>query len=157
MEINSINIQFPIGNSTLPAGKGDTSSALKSRQSGFVDSTNADSPQAPLQQNSLTDKSFVKQQIETILTSFPPYFPAGSPQRIDLIKGVKGVQDEIKNSTLPAAVKDRLTGQKLTDSATDQEISTALKGVQQYVGNHNQSSSKLTNNSKSVEIVSIKV
>jgi hypothetical protein len=156
MEINSINMQIlQSGSSPSPVGNGDNVTSAMNRQSALANSANAGSSQAPQQLNSLTSKNFVKQEIETILTSFPPYFPAGSPQRIDLIKGVKRVQDEIKNSKLPKEVKDKLAGQKLMDTATDQEISTALKGVQQYMGDHSQSPPKLTNNSKHVEIVSI--
>jgi hypothetical protein len=158
MDIGSINIQIPqAGNSLSPAGKGDTLIALKSRQSVLADAANAGSSETPQQLNSLTDSNFVKQQIETILTTFPPYFPAGSPQRLDLIKGVKGVQDEIKSSKLPMEVKDNLAGQKLTDAATDNEISTALKGIQQYTEDHSPSPSKSKNNNQSSEIVSITI
>ncbi len=156
MEINYINIQIPQAGSLLsPAGNGDTSP--KRRPPVSADSENAGGNQAEHKLNSLTNTNFVKQQIQTILTSFPPYFPAGSPQRIDLIKGVKGVQEEIKNSGLPKEVKDKLAGQKLTDTATDKEIHTALKGVQHFTEDYYPNPSDTTNKSKPVEIVNITV
>ena len=157
MEINTINMQIARASGSLSlAGRGDAGSALKSRPAVFVDSANPGG-QAPQQHNRLTSSNYVKQQIETIMTTFPPYFPAGSPQRIDLIKGVSGVQDEIKSSPLPTEVKNKLAGQQLTDAATDKEISTALKGIQQYTENHSPQPSQSTKNSQPVEIVSIKI
>lgn len=158
MEINSINIQIAqAGSSMPPVGKGDAVSAPKNRQLVLADSSNAGGSQAQQQLNSLTSNDFVKQQINTILTTFPPYFPAGSPQRLDLIKGIKGVQDEIKSSPLSTEVKDKLAGQKLTDVATDKEISTALKGIQRYTDDHSPSPSTSNNKSQSAEIVSITI
>ncbi len=87
MEINSINIQIAQAGSSLPpAGKGDAVSPQTSRQSVLADSANAGGSPAQQQLNSLTSSNYVKQQIQKIITTFPPYFPAGSPQRIDLIK-----------------------------------------------------------------------
>jgi hypothetical protein len=158
MHINSINIQIAQADSSpSPAGKGGTLNASKSRQSVLADAASAGSSETPQQLNSLTDSNFVKQQIETILTTFPPYFPAGSSQRIDLIKGVKGVQDEIKSSKFPAEVRDKLAGQKLTDTSTDKEISTALKGIQHYTEDHSPSLSQSTKNIQHAEIVNITI
>jgi hypothetical protein len=155
MEINNINVQT--GSFRSQAGSGDTVSALRSGQSVLADSAYSDGNQPQQQVNSLTDSSFVKHQIQDIITSFPPYFPAGSPQRIDLIKGVKGVQEEIKSSHLPTEVKDKLAGQKLTDAATDKEISTALKGIQQYTEDHSAGPSRSTKKDQAVKIVSITI
>lgn len=158
MEINSINIQITQAGSSLPSeGNGDTVSALKSKQSAVAESASSGGNQALPQLNSLTSSNYVKEQIDNIMLSFPPYFPVGSPQRVDLIKGVKGVQDEIKSSPLPTEVKDTLAGQKLTDSATDKEISTALKGIQQYTEDHSPSLSQSTKNSLPINIVSMQI
>ena len=158
MEINSINIQIAqAGSSMQPVGKGDAVSALKSGQAVIDDSANAGGNLVTQQLNNLTSGNYIKQQIETIMNTFPPYFPAGSPQRVDLIKGVKGVQDEIKSSKLPTEVKDKLAGQKLTDAATDKEISIALKGIQQYTEDHSTIPSQSTKNSQPVKIVSITI
>ena len=131
MEINSINmLSTRAMSSQSPTDNVAASSALKSRRSVLADSEYTGGNQVPQQLHSLTSSNYVKQQIQEIMTIFPPYFPAGSPQRIDLIKGVRGVQEEIQSSPLPTAVKEKLAGQKLTDAATDKEISTALKGIQ---------------------------
>lgn len=158
MEINSINIQLALAGSSLPpAGKGDAVSPQTSRQSVLADSANAGGRPAQQQLNSLTSSNYVKQQIQKIITSFPPYFPAGSPQRIDLIKGIKGIQDEIKSSKLQPEVKDKLAGQKMTDTATDKEISAALKGIQQYTEDHSPSLPQSTKNIQPAEIVNITI
>jgi hypothetical protein len=160
MEINGINIQLSrAGISLPPAEKGDATRALQSKQSEIADSASSGDKQTPKQLDSLTNVNYVKQQIETIMFSFPPYFPAGTPQRIDLIKGVKSVQDEIESSPLPAEVKEKLAGQKLTDDSTDKEISTALEGVKHYAEGYSPapSPSPSTKNSQTVNIVSIEI
>ena len=163
MEINSINIQtMQTGQSQKLNGSADSSAASQSRQLPVADSVTAADEQTssiPAQHayNSLTDSNFIKDQIEKIMFSFPPYFPIGSPQRIDLIKGVKGVQDEIKSSSLPEKVKAKMAGQTLKESSTDKEISTALTGVKQYTDTHSAGPSQSKKNSQPVEIVSIKI
>jgi hypothetical protein len=101
--------------------------------------------------------NYVKEQLDAIMFSFPPYFPAGTPQRLDLIKGVRGVQEEIKNSKLPNDVKEKLAGQKLTDTATDQEVSTALIGLKQYKDEHLPAAAQSTKESQPASIVSIQI
>lgn len=76
--------------------------------------------------------NYVKEQLETIMYSFPPFFPIGSPQRIDLIKGFKGVQDEIGKSSTPPEAKQKVLDHKLTDASTDKEVAAALKDLKQY-------------------------
>jgi hypothetical protein len=158
MEINGMNIQISrAGNSLQSAGKGDTSGAVKSSQNALADPVSSGGNHTPRQLRSLTNVNYVKEQIETILFSFPPYFPAGSPQRIDLIQGVKGVQDEIKKSPLPSDVKEKLAGPELTDESTDKDISTALEGVKQYTEGLSPAPSQSTNKSQTVNIVSIEI
>jgi hypothetical protein len=158
MEINGINMQITQGGSSQPlTGSGDTAGLLKSRQSTLADSASSNGSQANSQLNSLTSGSYIKDQIETIMFSFPPFFPVGSPQRLDLIKGVKVVQDEIKSSQLPTVVKEKLAGQELTDTATDKEISTALEGVQQYTEGYSPTPSQSAGNGQQANIVSVKI
>jgi hypothetical protein len=158
MVINGINILLTqAGSSVTPAGNADSVSALKLRQLALADSAGAGSDQAPEQFHSLVNTNYIKEQLDAIMYSFPPYFPAGSPQRIDLIKGVKGVQDEIEKSSLPKEIKEKFAGQKLTDAATDKEISTALEGIKQYKEEHSPAPSPSTQDSQTVNIVSIKI
>jgi len=73
MEINGINMQITQGGSSQPlTGSGDTAGLLKSRQSTLADSASSNGSQANSQLNSLTSGSYIKDQIETIMFSFPP-------------------------------------------------------------------------------------
>jgi hypothetical protein len=157
MEINSINMQMVQAEiSRSPAGGGNTGSASPARRTVNTDHSASDAS-APQVLSSLTSSSYIKEQIDTIMYSFPPFFPVGSPQRLDLIAGIKGVQDEIKKSPLQAAMKEKLAGQNLTDAATDKEISTALAGVQQYKQEHSPNPSPPTEQRQAVKIVSITI
>lgn len=157
MDIKSITSQImQVESFRSPAG------ASPVRRTALANISSADGNEpprisAPQVQSSLTDGNYVQEQIKMIMYSFPPFFPAGSPQRIDLIKGIKGAQEDIKKSPLPTEVKDRLAGQNLTDAATDGEISAALKGVQQYREQHSARPSLPTGNNQPVKIVSIKI
>jgi hypothetical protein len=75
---------------------------------------------------------YITDQLQSILTSFPPYFPLGSAQRVDLIKGIKGLQEKIENAPVPATTKKELIGPRLPNQATDDDITTALKGLSHF-------------------------
>ncbi|HET6514374.1 MAG TPA: hypothetical protein VFG09_04380 [Thermodesulfovibrionales bacterium] len=80
-------------------------------------------------QNVLAHIDYFKEQLDAILTQYPPFFPPGSYQRIDLIKKIRGLQDEVGKSSLPADIKKAVGGQKLADDATDGEIGAAIQGL----------------------------
>jgi hypothetical protein len=158
MEINGINMQITqVGNSMSTAVNGNIAGAQQSKQAAIDDSANSSGSQATSQINSLTNSDYIKEQIEIIMYAFPPFFPVGSPQRSDLLEGIKGVRSEIKNSSLPTETKETLAGTELTDAATDKEISAALEGVQQYTEEHSPAPSQSTEKSQTVNIVSIKI
>ena len=163
MEINGINIQIAqSGESLSLAAKGDTTGAQKSRRTALPTSTDAGSSQsgsspAAHVYTSLIDSNYIREQIHSLMFDFPPFFPAGSPQRLDLIKGIKAVQEEIKHSKLPAEVKEKLAGQKLEADSTDKEISTALKGIKQYTEEHLPAPSEKAGNSQTDKAVSINI
>ena len=163
MDINGINIQVAKSESSpLLAANGDTAGALKSRRSALSDSAGAGSSQASSAHashvhTSLIDSNYIKEQIHSIMYDFPPFFPAGTPQRLDLIKGIQAVQEERKSSTLPTGVKEKLTGQELTAASTDKDISAALKGVRQFKEEHSPALSQSTGNGQTTKIVSINV
>ena len=88
----------------------------------------SNSPEAQAQ-TSVTHINYIKKELDTILIDYPPFFPAGSPQRIDLIKKIKGLQGEIENAPVSSDTKKSIRDQKLSDKATDAEINTALQGI----------------------------
>jgi hypothetical protein len=113
-------------NPRVDAGKGlsPESSALVLSSSSA--STNA--TQSPgIQSKALLSRiNYMKDQLDKILVSFPPFFPAGSYQRIDLIKAIRGIQDEVESSSVQSDLKKEITSQKLSENATDKDISAAL-------------------------------
>jgi len=65
-------------------------------------------------------------QLDLILVHFPPFFPIAKYQRLDLIKSVNHVQEEIEKSNIDPSLKNIYSGEKLSEKAPDEEISTAL-------------------------------
>ncbi len=128
MDVTGINLQTASADGAGTAKKNGTSAAVQNRSSDAARSSGATAQVL----TNLADTNYIKDQLETIMFSFPPFFPIGSPQRLDLIKGIKGVQDEIKKSPLAPAQKDTLTATKLTDQSTDQEVAAALVDLKQY-------------------------
>jgi len=77
-------------------------------------------------QGIVTNINYLEEQIKTLLYSYPPLFPAGSPQRLDLIKKIKGLEQQIGNSSSDVQIKKTFTENLLPAQATDKEISDAL-------------------------------
>jgi hypothetical protein len=44
---------------------------------------------------------YLKEQLDKILVDFPPFFPPGSYQRVDLIKGIRNIQEGAEKSSVP--------------------------------------------------------
>jgi hypothetical protein len=91
-------------------------------------SGSTNSTQSPVNQAKtlITHINYTKEQLDKILVSFPPFFPAGSYQRIDLIKAVRGIQDQVEKSSVQSDMKQEISSNKLSKNATDSEISAAL-------------------------------
>jgi len=135
MDINGINMLASLADSShLSVGKGNSPVSAQNRSSENFNSsaTGRSGIREPQVMTSLTSTNYIKEQLNTIMYSFPPFFPLGSPQRLDLITGIKGVQEEIGKSSLPSELKEKLTANKLTDKSTDREVSAALADLQQY-------------------------
>jgi len=133
MYIENMNIwqgrQNAVGTvSSIPAstGGGGSSSAFPHVSVSSVGETTTPQVQPDV---IATGISYLKDQLEKLLTSFPPFFPVGSYQRADLITKVKGLEERIqefaKSSSNPAQT-DFGEFETLKDDASDQEISNAL-------------------------------
>jgi hypothetical protein len=112
--------------SRVDAGKGlvpDSSALLLSSSSV---STNATQSPGIQSQALLSRINYMKDQLDKILVNFPPFFPAGSYQRVDLIKAIRGIQDEVEKSTVQSDLKVEISSQKLSENASDKDISAAL-------------------------------
>lgn len=135
MKVNSIQanevmaaiLRSPETNdSGVDAGKGSSHEPSVSVIPSLSASTNA--PQSPgIQTQALiTHINYAREQLDKILVDFPPFFPPGSSQRIDLIKTIRGIQDQVEKSSIQSDMKQEISLSKLSGNATDSEISAAL-------------------------------
>jgi hypothetical protein len=69
---------------------------------------------------------YTKEQLDKILVDYPPFFPPGTYQRVDLIKGIRSIQDEVEKSSVPSETRSQIVSRKLGDNATDGDIAVAL-------------------------------
>jgi hypothetical protein len=75
--------------------------------------------------------SYLKEQLNNLLTSYPPFFPAGSYQRADLITKVRGIEDKIQEYAKSSKLSNPVLAafdefETLKPEASDQEIAGAL-------------------------------
>jgi hypothetical protein len=125
MNIHSIQaIQF-LQNAIGFPEKGDNQANTKSGSSGAQVTTEINPPRVSPQGISAMI-NYIQEQLKSLLESYPPFFPAGSPQRIDLIKKVKGLEEQIGHSSVDTHLKKALAENPLPEQATDQDISAAL-------------------------------
>jgi hypothetical protein len=112
--------------SGVDAGKGpfpEPSSSVIPSSSG---STYATQPSGIRAQALITHINYAKEQLDKILVEFPPFFPAGSYQRVDLIRAIRGIQDQVEKSSVQSSLKQDISSGKLSENATDSDISAAL-------------------------------
>jgi hypothetical protein len=57
---------------------------------------------------------------------FPPFFPIAKYEKIDLVMKIRGIQEQIGQSSLPPEVKQSVSADKLKSDATDKEIGDAI-------------------------------
>jgi len=103
-----------------------------------------------------SNMDYVQQQLNALIEDDPPWFPAGSPQRIDTIKAMKCVLDEVKSSSMPDEVKKQSSRIKLTDKATDSDMS-ALDAISQLKDNVISNGTTVSVNGQSGNVINIKV
>jgi hypothetical protein len=70
--------------------------------------------------------NYIEEQLNNLLTSFPPFFPLGTFQRADLIKGIRSIEDQIGKSGGNETLKKIFSDKKLSENASDTEISASL-------------------------------
>ncbi len=125
MNINSIQAIQLLQNAIGSPEKGDNQANTSSGSSGSRAATEIKTPQASTQGIS-TMINYIQEQLKNLLESYPPFFPAGSPQRIDLIKKIKGLEEQVGHSAVDTQLKKDFAENPLTEKATDQEISSSL-------------------------------
>jgi hypothetical protein len=130
MNINAVQPMRSLQNAALP---------LERSNAAFVDaafssvgqigvsasSTESRTPQIHAQ-GITTFIDSIQEQLDLILVHYPPFFPIGTYQRLDLIQKIKGIQEEVEGSSIDEGIKKTFSGVTLKDDATDEDISAAL-------------------------------
>ncbi|MBI5849285.1 MAG: hypothetical protein HZB31_15280 [Nitrospirae bacterium] len=135
MNINDINITQAMQNAIRPAEKSNvpvqarTNISPSAASAQFTGETQAS--QVPAR-GLVVSIDFIKTQLDNILVNYPPFFPLGTFQRLDLIKKVKGVEEQIAKSSVDEGLKKVFSGEKLSVDATDKDISVALDRLFQF-------------------------
>jgi len=68
----------------------------------------------------------IRERLDEVLVHYPPFFPIAKYQRLDLIEKVKGIEEKLESLSIDENLKNMISGKKLTDEATDNELSRAL-------------------------------
>jgi len=125
MNINSVQAGQLSQNAIRPYEKGDPGVDARLSSPSALASSKVGTNQASTQ-GIAAGINYLQEQLQTLLTSFPPFFPAGSPQRIDLIKKIQGLEDQIGKSSAADNVKKAIQENKLSDNASDHVISASI-------------------------------
>jgi len=130
MEINNIaTLSYPIGAQFPSSNNGTMSNTAGNASKSSTDVQNQPGTPAAQDLSISRNIAYIQQQMNDILSDYPPLLPAGKPYRMDWILSIRNVQDKIVKSSLPAEMKKTLSGSPLTDQATDSDISTAIAGL----------------------------
>ena len=102
--------------------------------------------------------NYIQNQLKDLMYSDPPFFPAGHPQRPALIKRIRGLQDNIKMSTIDNNTKKIVSaGNTLPSNATDTEVSSALDSLYKLGDTLNNNQQLAAEPAKSGSLLNIKV
>ncbi len=157
MDINGItSLSAPLGVSSTSAPAVNNSDLPASSPAASGVSMN----QNPASQSQMTsvinNADYIKKQLSAIFDTYPPWFPAGHPQRIDTIKAVKTVLDSVKSSSLPADLKTQLAGIQLKDNATDTEMAAALHAISQSTSSIISNGTAVSGDGQSGAVINVK-
>jgi hypothetical protein len=71
----------------------------------------------------------LQEKLDLNLVQYPPFFPIATYQRMDLIGEIRNIQVDIEKSSLSSGIKQSISGNKLKDDATDDQIADVLDKV----------------------------
>jgi hypothetical protein len=125
MIINNFQSIQIMQNPGLSLDKGDCGVEAGKRPSCAQVSGPAVSPGASTQ-GILAGINYIEEQLRSLLTSYPPFFPLGTYQRADLIKGIRSIEDQIGRTHGDENLKKIISRKKLPENASDAEISASL-------------------------------
>ncbi len=130
--INTIHPYQGQQNAVRPGGSNATSVESRPVQSGGRSETvlppEMDAPEALMlgiaeRVNSLQEK------LDLNLVQYPPFFPIATYQRMDLIGEIRNIQVDVEKLSLSPEIKQDISGAKLEDDATDDQIAHVLDKV----------------------------
>lgn len=129
MITNNINPFQGLPNASRPSGSNATSVenrlVLSSGRSSAVLIPESEAYDAQLL--GITERiNSIEQRQDLNLVQDPPFFPIATYQRMDLIGEIRSIQVEIERSSLSPELKQDISGEKLKDEATDQQIANVL-------------------------------
>ncbi len=123
-----------------------------------ADTSNTGSTTAADVTSILQGVNYIQNQLKELIDSFPPFFPAGHPQRPALIKRIKGLQEDIKTSPIDHNIKKIVSpGNTLPPNATDIEVSKALDNLYKLKDTLNDNHQLSTEPAKPGSLLNIKV
>ncbi len=158
MEINNVLMQSnqvePLRPSARSENSVDTSGKSSSPPIGNQSSPTTSAGQLVLISSSI---DYIQNALNAALVNDPPFFPAGHPQRIDLIKGIKGIQENIEKSAIPQEAKKSATQPKLSDQASNGEISAAWDSLTHFKDSFLQNNNEGSNTKQPGTVVNIKI
>lgn len=161
MNINSIQAPVGLQNAARPENKNST--AIESRAGSPSVQINAGviSPgngTAHVQKQGVTEaNNMAEKKLDALMINYPPFFPIGKYQRIDLIKKIKGVQEEVEKSSLHNDLKKTLIHTRLQDNASDKDIASAMDNLFELRNKLARKESAPADTSKTGTILNIKV
>ncbi len=156
MTINSIQARNLPQNASNPNERADYAVDASARSSSVAVTGVTKTLQASTQ-GMTTGVDYVQQQLQTLLTSYPPWFPAGTYQNVDLIKKAKGPGDQTSDSSADDNLKKASSETKLPEQASDDKITATPTGLSGQGDAVKQISSASADSVKPGTILNVKV
>jgi hypothetical protein len=158
--VDTISIQMNQYSQTISPSGGINSDAVVPKTNSTVqsDASNTNTSTANDVPAILQGINYIKDQLKDLLDSYPPFFPAGHPQRPALIKRIRGLQENIKTSPVDSDTKKIVSADNtLPQNATDTEVSKALDNLYKLGDSLNNNQQLSTEPAKPGSLLSIKV
>ncbi len=159
--MDTINIQQSQYSQIISPSGGMNSSAAPNKTANFIVQSNASNTsflstdEVP---SILQGINYIQHQLKDYIYSDPPFFPAGHPQRPALIKRIKGLQEDIKVSSIEPTIKKMVSpSNTLPPNATDIEVSKALDNLYKLRETLNDNHQLSTEPAKPGSLLNIKV
>jgi hypothetical protein len=158
MEINNVIMQSNQADALRPTTRSESSIDISGKGPSVQVGSQSSPATSDGQLVSISSNiDYIQNKLDAALMNDPPFFPAGHPQRIDLIKGIKGIQENIEKSAVPEDVKKGAAGPKLSDHASNSEISAAWDSLVHFKDSFIQRNAEGPTTKQTGTVVNIKI